>query len=157
LICLHFCPARPPRYYKDVAARAEEWAKQGFTSVWMPPPSDSVSPQGYLPRCAAAPGRQGGSARGPAPTPQLVGGCCCSSRASGLDCLLTLSPAPPSPPPPPPPATKCGATPNAHPPPRSDLYCLDSQYGSQAELREAIQALHEHGLKAVADIVVNHR
>jgi hypothetical protein len=48
-------------------------------------------------------------------------------------------------------------TPFAPPPPRSDLYCLDSQYGSQAELREAIQALHEHGLKAVADIVVNHR
>ena len=25
-------------------------ARAGFTSVWLPPPSDSVSPQGYLPR-----------------------------------------------------------------------------------------------------------
>jgi hypothetical protein len=28
----------------------QEWAKEGFTSLWLPPPSDSVSPQGYLPR-----------------------------------------------------------------------------------------------------------
>ena len=25
-------------------------ADAGITSVWLPPPSDSVSPQGYLPR-----------------------------------------------------------------------------------------------------------
>jgi alpha-amylase len=25
-------------------------ANAGFTCVWLPPPSDSVSPQGYLPR-----------------------------------------------------------------------------------------------------------
>ena len=25
-------------------------AESGITSVWLPPPSDSVSPQGYLPR-----------------------------------------------------------------------------------------------------------
>jgi len=43
-------------YYKEVAARAREWAEQGFTAVWMPPPSDSVSPQGYLPRWVDAAG-----------------------------------------------------------------------------------------------------
>ncbi|KIY98872.1 hypothetical protein MNEG_9089 [Monoraphidium neglectum] len=75
-------------YYKEVVARAKEWAEMGFTSVWLPPPSDSVSPQGYLPR---------------------------------------------------------------------DLYQLDSAYGSEGELREAINALHEAGLKAIADIVINHR
>lgn len=33
------------------------------------------------------------------------------------------------------------------------LLCLHAQ----GELRELIQELHEHGLKAVADIVINHR
>jgi hypothetical protein len=41
---------RPPSFYKDVAGHAKEWADIGFTAVWLPPPSDSVSPQGYLPR-----------------------------------------------------------------------------------------------------------
>ena len=63
-------------------------ADAGYTSVWLPPPSDSVSPQGYLPR---------------------------------------------------------------------DLYCLDSQYGTEAELRDLLSVMHENGLKAIADIVINHR
>ncbi|GBF99921.1 glycoside hydrolase [Raphidocelis subcapitata] len=75
----------PPLY---VAARAKEWADEGFTAVWLPPPSDSVSPQGYLPR---------------------------------------------------------------------DLYQLNSAYGTEGELRAALSALHEHGVKAIADIVINHR
>ncbi len=66
---------------KDIAAA-------GFTAVWLPPPSDSVSPQGYLPR---------------------------------------------------------------------DLYCLDSAYGSEAELRDLISMFHEHQIKVCADIVINHR
>ena len=63
-------------------------AKAGFTSVWLPPPSDSVSPQGYLPR---------------------------------------------------------------------DLWSLNSAYGSEGELRELLRELKDHELKAVADIVINHR
>jgi hypothetical protein len=63
-------------------------SKIGVTCVWMPPPSDSVSPQGYLPR---------------------------------------------------------------------DLYHLDSQYGSESELRELISAFHDANIKVIADIVVNHR
>ncbi|EFJ47473.1 hypothetical protein VOLCADRAFT_74960 [Volvox carteri f. nagariensis] len=54
----------------------------------MPPPSDSVSPQGYLPR---------------------------------------------------------------------DLYSLDSAYGSEGELRDLIASFHQHNIKVIADIVVNHR
>lgn len=63
-------------------------ASSGITSVWLPPPSDSVSPQGYLPR---------------------------------------------------------------------DLYNLNSAYGSEGDLRECLHALHDCNLKAIADIVINHR
>ena len=63
-------------------------AAAGFTALWLPPPSDSVSQQGYLPR---------------------------------------------------------------------DLYDLNSCYGSEGELRECIQVLHEASLKVIADIVINHR
>ena len=69
-------------------SQAQAIAEAGFTSVWMPPPSDAVSDQGYLPR---------------------------------------------------------------------DLYNLDSKYGSQAELRNCISVIHENNLKAIADIVINHR
>jgi hypothetical protein len=37
-------------FWRHVKAQAEAWAEMGFTAVWLPPPSDSVSPQGYLPR-----------------------------------------------------------------------------------------------------------
>jgi len=37
-------------WYSVLAGQAEEFAEAGFTLVWMPPPTDSVSPEGYLPR-----------------------------------------------------------------------------------------------------------
>eukprot|EP00887_Chlorella_sp_A99_P008140 scaffold12.g8140.t1 len=75
-------------WYRKLTAKAADIAAEGFTAVWLPPPTDSVSPQGYLPR---------------------------------------------------------------------DLYDLNSRYGTEAELRECISALHEQGLKVIADIVINHR
>ncbi|KXZ47781.1 hypothetical protein GPECTOR_33g663 [Gonium pectorale] len=38
------------RLYRQLNGRVKDIAEAGFTAVWMPPPSDSVSPQGYLPR-----------------------------------------------------------------------------------------------------------
>jgi len=75
-------------WYKTLTGQIKDLARLGFTAIWLPPPSDSVSPQGYLPR---------------------------------------------------------------------DLYKLDSAYGSEAELRTLIQTMHENGMMAVADIVINHR
>lgn len=76
------------KWYAKLESQVDEIAEAGFTAVWLPPPSDSVSAQGYLPR---------------------------------------------------------------------DLYKLDSAYGSEAELRSLVRALHGRGLKAIADIVINHR
>ena len=36
-------------WYKTLSGQLRDIAKTGFTSVWLPPPSESVSPQGYLP------------------------------------------------------------------------------------------------------------
>eukprot|EP00798_Chlamydomonas_sp_ICE-L_P008898 gene8898-3784_t len=74
--------------YKTLKTQVKDIARAGFTAVWMPPPSDSVSPQGYLPR---------------------------------------------------------------------DLYKLDSAFGTEQELRELIAEMNANGLKAIADIVINHR
>lgn len=75
-------------WYRKLMAQAAEISEAGFSAVWLPPSSDSVSSQGYLPR---------------------------------------------------------------------DLYDLNSKFGSEAELRELISVLHGAGLKAIADIVINHR
>ena len=75
-------------WYKEMSAMTPDFAAAGFTSIWLPPMSDAVSKQGYLPR---------------------------------------------------------------------DYYDLNSHYGSEAELRDLIGVLHENNLKAIADIVINHR
>ena len=71
-----------------ICEKAKQIADAGITSLWLPPPSDAVSAQGYLPR---------------------------------------------------------------------DLYNLNSKYGSEGELRECLRTLADNGIKAVADIVLNHR
>lgn len=75
-------------WYQVLKSKAGQIAAAGYTSLWLPPPSDSVSQQGYLPR---------------------------------------------------------------------DLYNLNSQYGSEGDLRDCISVLHENDLKVIADIVINHR
>ncbi|KAG9140183.1 hypothetical protein Leryth_015799 [Lithospermum erythrorhizon] len=38
------------RWYKELQEKASELSSLGFTVVWLPPPTDSVSPEGYMPR-----------------------------------------------------------------------------------------------------------
>jgi len=75
-------------WYKVLAGEVQDIKNCGFTAVWLPPPSDAVSDQGYLPR---------------------------------------------------------------------DLYNLNSKYGNEAELRNLISQFHEHQIKVIGDIVINHR
>lgn len=38
------------RWYMELGERASELSALGFTIIWLPPPTDSVSPEGYMPR-----------------------------------------------------------------------------------------------------------
>jgi len=80
--------SRKGGWYNHLASKAEAIAALGATVVWLPPPTDSVSSEGYMPR---------------------------------------------------------------------DLYDLNSRYGTLAELRACVAALHGVGLKVLGDAVLNHR
>ncbi|XP_061338783.1 alpha-amylase 3, chloroplastic-like isoform X2 [Gastrolobium bilobum] len=76
------------RWYMELKEKASELASLGFTMVWLPPPTESVSPEGYMPK---------------------------------------------------------------------DLYNLNSRYGNIDELKDLVKSLHEVGIKALGDAVLNHR
>ncbi|KAK2408324.1 alpha-glucan water dikinase, chloroplastic [Trifolium repens] len=38
------------KWYIELKEKAEELSSLGFTVIWLPPPTDSVSPEGYMPR-----------------------------------------------------------------------------------------------------------
>nr|XP_011467888.1 PREDICTED: uncharacterized protein LOC101298534 [Fragaria vesca subsp. vesca]XP_011467889.1 PREDICTED: uncharacterized protein LOC101298534 [Fragaria vesca subsp. vesca] len=76
------------QWYLDLAPKAADLSKIGVTSVWFPPPTESVAPQGYMP---------------------------------------------------------------------SDLYNLNSAYGTEEELKYCIAEMHAHDLLALGDVVLNHR
>ncbi|XP_047312838.1 uncharacterized protein LOC124916150 [Impatiens glandulifera] len=76
------------QWYVDLAPKAADLSQCGVTSVWFPPPTESVAPQGYMP---------------------------------------------------------------------SDLYNLNSAYGTEEELKHCIEEMHNHGLVALGDVVLNHR
>lgn len=37
-------------WYRHVTDLADELGRMGFTVIWLPPPTDSVSAEGYMPR-----------------------------------------------------------------------------------------------------------
>lgn len=75
-------------WWDVIAQNSSTIASAGFSAVWLPPPSDAASNEGYLPR---------------------------------------------------------------------RWYNLNSRYGTEQELKNAISSLHSYGVKAIADIVINHR
>jgi alpha-amylase len=80
--------ATSPNWYNVLQGKASDLGAMGFTHVWLPPPTDASSTQGYLPR---------------------------------------------------------------------QLNVLNSRYGSETDLKNAINAFSNAGIKSVADVVINHR
>ncbi|PSR87722.1 Alpha-amylase [Actinidia chinensis var. chinensis] len=76
------------KWYLELAPKAADLSQCGITAVWLPPPTESVAPQGYMP---------------------------------------------------------------------SDLYNLNSAYGSEEELQHCIEEMHNQDLLALGDVVLNHR
>ena len=38
------------RWYMDIKEKAKVLSSLGFTTIWLPPPTESVSPEGYMPK-----------------------------------------------------------------------------------------------------------
>lgn len=172
-------------WYRDCMGKVSEWAKQGITSIWLPPPSDSVSPQVRVATCPPAVAQEGREGEGGGVAVLNCASCLrlcvcgilgcrldvvqgwtkgswvvrqharCGYSRHGLCVVHTLMCAAA--------VFACVSRPMLLlPPPLQgylprDLYQLDSCYGSEAELRELIDKCHEHNIKVIADIVVNHR
>ncbi|XP_009106267.1 probable alpha-amylase 2 [Brassica rapa] len=75
-------------WYKNLDSKVPDISKSGFTSAWLPPPSQSLAPEGYLPQ---------------------------------------------------------------------DLYSLNSAYGSEHLLKSLLGKMKLYKVRAMADIVINHR
>ncbi|KAG6542753.1 hypothetical protein Mapa_015828 [Marchantia paleacea] len=75
-------------WWKTLETKIPQIAAAGFTALWLPPSSDSLAREGYLPK---------------------------------------------------------------------DLYSLNTAYGSESELKLLIQTIKDNNMKAMADIVINHR
>ncbi|XP_009411975.2 probable alpha-amylase 2 [Musa acuminata AAA Group] len=75
-------------WWHNLERKVGDIAKSGFTSAWLPPATNSLSKEGYLPQ---------------------------------------------------------------------NLYCLDSSYGSHNGLISLLKKMHQHKVRAMADIVINHR
>ena len=121
-------------------AQAADIAEAGFTAVWFPPPSDSVSPQ-VRAAAAAAAARRTPSGRTEIET-STSAACIAPPHPRAPPCRHLAIHAASSPALPPPfflPSTFLSTQGYL---PR-DLYDLNSKFGSEAELRDAIAVFHE--------------
>ncbi|KAH7425704.1 hypothetical protein KP509_11G067000 [Ceratopteris richardii] len=76
------------KWYLELGPKAADISSCGITTIWFPPPTESVSPQGYMP---------------------------------------------------------------------GDLYNLNSAYGTEDELKNCVEEMHNHDLLVLGDVVLNHR
>lgn len=123
-------------WYNKLEREVGHLAAEGFTALWLPPPSVSVCPQvsrACLPSGARSSCPSGGGGGFP-----------------GGSLELTPPPLSPLKLPPSLPASPQGYLP-------TDLYNLNTPYGSAAELQRLVGAAHWAGLSVMADIVLNHR
>ncbi|KAF2310166.1 hypothetical protein GH714_007012 [Hevea brasiliensis] len=75
-------------WWRNLERKVPDIAKSGFTSAWLPPPTQSIAPEGYLPQ---------------------------------------------------------------------NLYSINSSYGSEHLLEALLQKMKQYKVRAMADIVINHR
>jgi alpha-amylase len=100
------------KWWSKLEEKVTDMAESGFTSAWLPPPTQSLSREG-----------------------KLVNTLSCTMHISdsrGLTCSFA------------------GYLPQ-------NLYCLDSCYGSMSELKSLLYKMNEHNIRAMADVVINHR
>lgn len=128
-------------WFNHVAGRAEEIAALGFTTIWLPPFTQSVSAEVRCQLLWPAGGLLG-----------LCGSAACGVCPSRDSCALLGSSAEQ-------PASACCAHPDSthlttlqgYLP--GDLYNLNSKYGSEEELIDCVKALQQHGIKVLGDAV----
>ena len=136
-------------WYNHVRSRAPELAALGFTAIWLPPPTQSVSQQVgcmaiwqqcHSPALSAQSAHPGTPCACPAPST--------SHRTTHSEDhpagarLFANSP---------PPHCCCCSWPQGYMP--GDLYNLNSKYGTEAELRACVAELQAAGLKVLGDAV----
>lgn len=122
-------------WWRTLRGQVPELAASGVTHLWLPPPSQSVSFEGYLPGQVLAREEAGGRR-----VDWLQQGIiCCNSNQSDAMIHTALSH-----------FTPCPSTP-------PQLYNLSSRYGTEEELRALCGDLLRAGIRPMADIVINHR
>lgn len=109
-------------WWRNLEKKVPDVAKSGFTSVWLPPASQSFSPEGLTEKLLQ------------------ISNICFIIFACGSVFLISIK------------LLYCfaGYLPQ-------NLYSLNSSYGSEHLLKNLLQKLNQHKVRAMADIVINHR
>lgn len=114
-------------WWNNLEVKVPDIAKAGFTSVWLPPPTQSFSPEGYITL-----EELGIKLNGPKSFVFFF-----NSQEDNVQIFSVF--------------TSCaGYTPQ-------NLYSLSSKYGSERQLKALLQKMKQYKVRAMADIVINHR